>query len=75
MSLFSGVAFVWSRVRVDCGGAEGLQVPGRCHSASLVCRDKLLVFGGSAFGTTNAVVVMDLKSLEGRRKRVLAPLC
>eukprot|EP00603_Paraphysomonas_imperforata_P007004 CAMPEP_0114427744 /NCGR_PEP_ID=MMETSP0103-20121206/8530_1 /TAXON_ID=37642 ORGANISM="Paraphysomonas imperforata, Strain PA2" /NCGR_SAMPLE_ID=MMETSP0103 /ASSEMBLY_ACC=CAM_ASM_000201 /LENGTH=675 /DNA_ID=CAMNT_0001596863 /DNA_START=57 /DNA_END=2084 /DNA_ORIENTATION=+ len=61
---FTNVAFVWSQLRVDCGDAVGLQVPGRCHSASLVSRDKLLVFGGSAFGTTNAVIVMDFKALN-----------
>jgi hypothetical protein len=61
--LLNNVSFVWSHLRVDCSN-DGLHVPGRCHSVSLVSRDKLLIFGGSAFGTTNAIVVMDITQLD-----------
>ena len=60
---FEAMSFVWSQVRVDCGGIEGLQVPGRCHSVCLVGQDKLLIFGGSVSGT-NLASVMNLKSLD-----------
>ena len=61
----SNTSFVWSQVRTHGRGQQlGALVPGRCHSVSLVCKNKLLIFGGSAFGTTNAVVVMELQFLD-----------
>jgi hypothetical protein len=60
---FNCTLFVWSKLNVSCESSPGeVLVPGRCHSASLVCTDRLLIFGGSAV-STNAVVVMELSAL------------
>ena len=60
---FIRTSFVWAQVRVSCDGPPSeVHVPGRCHSASLVGKDKLVIFGGSA-QSTNAVVVMDVSGL------------
>ena len=63
---FNSTSFVWTRVLTTSDvAALGELVPGRCHSASLVGKEKILIFGGSANPVScNAVVVMDLSGLD-----------
>ena len=56
---------MWSEVSVSIlGDPKNVSLPGRCHSATLVCRDKLLVFGGSALPSSD-VTVVDIKKYSG----------
>ena len=52
--------FVWSQIDVCVESPQDCMLPGRCHSASLVC-DNLIIFGGSA-EPTNSIAILDLSN-------------